>query len=284
MTRSIRPGTGCGVFSALLFAALAGCGSGGSGNCTRVAGGTPPAVDEVTGLQFSTATTIPSNPAPAVQVTVTDVAKAQDAYQATLALPVFPPGVYNCPADFGVTYQLSFLLANGSNLTVTENPSGCSVANIPGTCVRSVGPTYWSQLAQDLGIPEAEIDPYPANVGGDASAQDGATSDARGCLGSAPLCASGTAGGECGDWLTDAQCAGSTWKCPTGTIVASLCGCFDWQPTCSPGTAGGACGSETVSPICAGGHWSCPDGTVSSDDCACVLSGDGGAASDGGCP
>jgi hypothetical protein len=159
MTRSIRPATGCCVFSALLFAALAGCGSGGSGNCAE-----------------------------------------------------------------------------------------------------------------------------PANVGGDASAQDGAASDARGCLGTAPLCASGTEGGECGDWLTDAQCIGSTWKCPTGTIAASLCGCFDWQPTCSPGTAGGACGSETVSPICAGGHWSCPDGTVSSDDCACVLSGDGGAASDGGCP
>jgi hypothetical protein len=124
----------------------------------------------------------------------------------------------------------------------------------------------------------------PANVGGDAAAQDGATIDARGCLGTAPLCASGTAGGECGDSLTDAQCVGSAWKCPTGTIAASLCGCFDWQPTCSPGTAGGACGSETVSAICGGGHWSCPDGTVSSDDCACVLSGDGGAASDGGCP
>jgi hypothetical protein len=109
--------------------------------------------------------------------------------------------------------------------------------------------------------------------------------DAGGCLGRAPDCASGTEGGECTDWSgVAASCVGSTWKCPTGMVVMSLCGCFDWRPTCSPGTAGGACTSETVSPICGGGVWSCPDGTVSTNDCACVLSGDGGAVGDGGCP
>jgi hypothetical protein len=280
-SRLIRPGIACCILVTLFFA-LAGCGSGSSGHCTLVAGGAPPAVDEVTGLQFSAATTIPSNPAPAVQVTVTDVAKAQDAYRATLALPVFPPGIYNCPADPGIIYQLTFLLANGSSLTVTEDPSGCPVANIPGTCVRSVSSTYWNQLAQDLGVPESGIDPYSPNV--PFASKDGAAIDAGGCPDTGPLCASGTAGGECGDSLTDAQCVGSTWKCPTGTIAASLCGCFDWRPTCSPGTAGGACTSETVSPICGGGVWSCPAGTVSTDDCACVLSGDGGAVGDGGCP
>jgi len=48
-----------------------------------------------------------------------------------------------------------------------------------------------------------------------------------------PLCASGTAGGECGDSLTDAQCGRQHVEVSHGTIAASLCGCFDWQPTCS---------------------------------------------------
>jgi len=99
-----------------------------------------------------------------------------------------------------------------------------------------------------------------------------------------PLCASGTAGGECGDSLTDAQCVGSTWKCPTGTIAASLCGCFDWQPTCSPGTAGGAMRfrdrlADLRGDTGAARTGRCPPTTV-----PCVLSGDGVAANDGGCP
>jgi hypothetical protein len=125
--------------------------------------------------------------------------------------------------------------------------------------------------------------------GGDTSAQDsaqdGATNNADGCLDNSPRCFSGTAGEECGDSYEEPQCVGSTWQCPTGTVAESLCGCIGgWKPTCSPGTAGGACTSETVSPICGGGVWSCPAGTVSIDDCACVLSDDGGAAGDGGCP
>ena len=119
--------------------------------------------------------------------------------------------------------------------------------------------------------------------GGDTSAPDGATIDAGGCSGSTSLCFGGTAGGQCGDSATNAQCVGRQWKCPIGTIAESLCGCFNSAPICSPGAAGGACGSETVTPICGGGQWNCPDGTVPSDQCACVLSGDAGTAGDGGC-
>jgi hypothetical protein len=151
MTRWLRSGIACYVLCPLCFAL---------GNCT---GETLPAVDQVTGLKFSATTTIPSNPPPPVSVTVTDVAKAQDAYQATLALPVFPPGTYNCPEDSGVSYQITFFLANGSQLEVTADPDGCSLAHIPGTSVRSAGPAYWSQLAQDLGIPVSEIYPYFPN-------------------------------------------------------------------------------------------------------------------------
>jgi hypothetical protein len=135
----------------------------GSGNCTFVAGGTPPAVDQIAGLKFSTATTIPSNPPPSVQVTVSDTAKAQDAYQKTLALPVVRPGIRSCGMDSGITYRLTFLFANGLSLTVTEDPDGCGYVDIPGTCVRQGYPLgYWSQLAQDLGIPVCKI--YPNSM------------------------------------------------------------------------------------------------------------------------
>jgi hypothetical protein len=156
-------------------------GTTGSGNCTVLPGDPPPAVDEVIGLSFSTSSTIPSNIPPPVQ-TAAETTEAQDAYQATLALPVAPtgvqPGYHSCPGDWGVTYQLTFSLANGSKLTVTADPNGCQSVSIPGTCVRSTDSAYWSQLAQDLGIPEAEIYPYfpyiiqPPDAGAAACTKD----------------------------------------------------------------------------------------------------------------
>jgi len=76
----------------------------------------------------------------------------------------------------------------------------------------------------------------------------------------APLrCVLAGRGGECGDMLTDAQCVGSTWKCPTGTIAAVSVVCFERQADVAPqARAGGACGSETVSPICGGGTLELP--------------------------
>jgi hypothetical protein len=133
-----------------------------------VDGGTPPAFDEVTLLSFSTSSSIPSNLPPPVQITVTDATKAQDAYRATLALPVAPtgvqPGYHSCPVDWGVSYQLTFSLANGSKLIVTADPNGCQSVSIPGTCVRSTDSAYWSQLAQDLGVPESLIYPYSPDM------------------------------------------------------------------------------------------------------------------------
>jgi hypothetical protein len=135
-------------------------GATSAGNCTFVDGGTPPGVDEVTGLSFSAVSTTEFAPPPPVQVMVTDAIKAQDAYQATLALPALQTVTHSCPVDLGVSYQLTFLLANDGTLTVAAYPNGCQFVSIPGTCVRSVDSAYWSQLAKDLGIPESEIYPY----------------------------------------------------------------------------------------------------------------------------
>ncbi len=149
--------------------------STGSSGCAVLDGGTPPAVGSVMRLEFSSegglapgsvlVGGVPSSYyPPQVHVVVTDAAKAQDAYAAILALPVFSQGTYACPFDFQVRYKLTFLFANGS-LEVSANPSGCQVVSIPGTCARTTedvvhaADSFWSEISQDLGVPESEI--YP---------------------------------------------------------------------------------------------------------------------------
>ena len=152
-----------GVVAGGVSGAISTGGTGGAisaGNCTFVDGGMLPGVDEVTGLSFGASSTTDFAPAPPVKVMVTDASKAQDAYQETLALPVLQAVTHSCPVDWGVSYQLTFLLANGSTLTVAAYPNGCQFVSIPGSCVRSVDSAYWSQLAKDLGIPESESYPY----------------------------------------------------------------------------------------------------------------------------
>jgi len=126
-------------------------------------------VANVKTLEFTTWGTIPSNPPPSVSVTVSDSALAQAACDATLALPVMPSGTYDCPADFGVTYQLTFLngYAKGPSavMTATIDPDGCQQVQVTNgsasaTLWTATSPDYWSSLATDLGIAESEIFPY----------------------------------------------------------------------------------------------------------------------------
>jgi hypothetical protein len=112
-----------------------------------------------TTLTFSTATSIPSNPAPQVQVTVTDASKVSSLFEAALALPTVPEGTYSCPADFGVQYELAF--TSGATVTrVGLEPNGCGWVSIPGSSARSPDAAWWSQLSATLAIPETEIYPY----------------------------------------------------------------------------------------------------------------------------
>lgn len=136
-----------------------------AGSPTASDAGPPPPASQVTQLSFAPAPGETLNPAPPIDVVVTDVSKAQDAYSATLALPGFPPpvpGIYHCPNDWGFSYQLTFSFSDGSSLTATVDASGCEQVQIPGTTLRWAGSTasYWSELTQDLGIPESDITPY----------------------------------------------------------------------------------------------------------------------------
>ena len=137
-----------------------GSGSSGNGNSS---GSLSSLSDQVASVSFSTSTSIPANPPPNVHVTVNDAARARALYQTLLAQAPFPQGNLNCPADFGISYGLSFLSSSGSVLaSATLAPNGCEPLAVRAGSQESDlwGENVWPSLAQDLGIPEAEIYPY----------------------------------------------------------------------------------------------------------------------------
>ena len=119
----------------------------------------------VTKLEFTTTSSLPSNPPPPVHVSLTDATAAESVYDATLALPVFPDGTFSCPADFGILYHLVFSGSDGTIMIADVNPTGCGDVHVAGAgssvvLRTSTSPDYWPALAQGLGIPESEIYPY----------------------------------------------------------------------------------------------------------------------------
>ena len=128
---------------------------------------------EVDTLVFASMSAVAANAAPNVNETVADRAKAQDAYNATLALPLMPTGTYNCPADFGVTYQLTFLGDGAQIMIASVDPNGCQQVELTDGgsnaallwTVQSGG--YWVTLAADLGIEVNQIFPYFPPVSAD---------------------------------------------------------------------------------------------------------------------
>lgn len=116
---------------------------------------------------FTTATAIPANPAPAVNVTITDDA-ARQLFSDTLALPVIPPsdgGDGACPADFGILYFVTFegYAPDVMPITAVMTPAGCQIATITaggGSISFAADPDYWANVARDLGISESMIYPY----------------------------------------------------------------------------------------------------------------------------
>jgi len=68
------------------------------------------------------------------------------------ALPVVPPGAYNCPLDLGVGYALTFLAGATDVGIVTADPEGCRFLTGLGPS-RNADQSFWDQLAVDLGLP-----------------------------------------------------------------------------------------------------------------------------------
>jgi hypothetical protein len=98
-----------------------------------------------------------------VDVALEDAAKAQAIYDATIDLPLLLGGHANCPYDPGIRYIIDFSDAQGPVVEAVLDPAGCSDVVIGSSPSRQImDATYWSTIAQDLGIEEALI--YPVAV------------------------------------------------------------------------------------------------------------------------
>ncbi len=88
-------------------------------------------------------------------------------------LPVFPVGVFSCPADFGISYLIAFDEGADVVATVTADPSGCPRVTGLGSAAGRL-PAFWSDLASALGLPAPRLycDPFTGRLP-DAPAQCG---------------------------------------------------------------------------------------------------------------
>ena len=130
-------------------------------------------VGQVRAASFQSTSVVASSPPPDVNVTVTDSATAKDIADTTLDLPS-NPGVASpadCPkepADFGIMYSLNFTSSTGDTvLRALLEAGGCQPVVVDDggpfddVQLTSAGsPDFWSHLAGDLGLPEADIYPY----------------------------------------------------------------------------------------------------------------------------
>ncbi len=91
---------------------------------------------------------------PPAPVTITNTAKLHTTISLADALPVFPPGVYSCPAYTGTVLELIFRSVSGRALAVLEaNQTGC--ATVSFTVGGKSMPTLWdgaSFVAQVLKV------------------------------------------------------------------------------------------------------------------------------------
>jgi hypothetical protein len=86
---------------------------------------------------------------------------------ATSVAAVAPAGDYSCPADFGVTYAVTFRAGPVVVGTITADPAGCPSLTGLGP-PRSASPTFWAPLAVALGLPAPReyCDPFRGRLAG----------------------------------------------------------------------------------------------------------------------
>ena len=86
-------------------------------------------------------------------VTVSSPERARAVAGVVCGLPAVPHGPMNCPADWGVSYRLSFAAGSESLPVVTVGAGGCRVVTGAGPVRWTVRVTrFWTVLAQAMGI------------------------------------------------------------------------------------------------------------------------------------
>jgi len=97
--------------------------------------------------------------------------------RALCALPVMPPGIMSCPAQFpGTSYQLRFAAAGRSLPPVTIQATGCATVTGAGRVRQATSARFWRVLAMAAGLsppgqgvfsaPACEAHGYPTKING----------------------------------------------------------------------------------------------------------------------
>lgn len=125
--------------------------SGGSALCARPA--------SVTRLVVSRVSALPQNHlhfAFPAGVSVSSPAQARSVAEAVCGLPAMPRGPMSCPADWGLSYRLSFAAGTRSFPVVTAAVGGCAAVTGAGTVRWTVrSPGFWTVLAHAMGVSAA---------------------------------------------------------------------------------------------------------------------------------
>jgi hypothetical protein len=86
-------------------------------------------------------------------VSVHDPASVRQAALALCALPTMPSGVFACPADFGITYQLSFSARRYTFPSISAEPTGCEIVKGLGRDRWTAQtPAFWRTLGEAMGL------------------------------------------------------------------------------------------------------------------------------------
>jgi hypothetical protein len=138
------------LVTAVAALVLTGCGANGPGRAVTIFGHQPsPKITAADGLCPSVAhldrlvltrrggfaANRGRSPLPP-QATVTDPARVRAAARALCALPTMPAGIYNCPADSGISYNLVFWAGTVRFRAVDIDASGCQTVTGLGRRVR----------------------------------------------------------------------------------------------------------------------------------------------------
>jgi hypothetical protein len=125
--------------------------SGGSDLCSKQA--------SVTRLVVSRVSALPQNHlhfAFPAGTTVRSPARARAVAAAVCGLPAMPRGPMSCPADWGLSYRLSFAAGTRSFPVVTAAAGGCAAVSGAGPVRWTVrSPGFWTVLAHAMGVSAA---------------------------------------------------------------------------------------------------------------------------------
>jgi hypothetical protein len=159
-----RPGQTLGwlpAVAALACVVVAGCGhaaaSDTTGNpgtavCANAAHVDRSTIDRLNLLHQNFHFSVPAH------ITVTDAHRAQAVARALCALPPVGHGVYNCPADWGISYRLRFAARHHWFQPVTVDATGCRTVTGLGP-VRLISGVFgfWSILGKAAGLGHASL-------------------------------------------------------------------------------------------------------------------------------